>query len=104
MEGILNVTPEQLISASSEFQSKGSVVSNLTSQMMQLVTNLNNAWEGEASSAYITKFRALDDDIQKIINMITEHTNDLNEMARVYKEAERKNVEQASTLSADVIV
>ncbi len=104
MEGILNVTPEQLISTSAEFQSKGAAVSNLTSQMMQLVINLSNAWEGDAASAYISKFRALDDDIQKMINMITEHTNDLNEMARVYQEAERKNVEQASTLSGDVIV
>lgn len=104
MEGILNVTPEQLRSTSSDFQSKGQQVSSLTTEMMELVTNLSSAWEGDAASAYINKFKELSDDIQKMINMITEHTNDLNDMAKTYEDAERKNVEAAQTLSGDVIV
>jgi hypothetical protein len=39
-----------------------------------------------------------------MINMVTEHVNDLNDMARSYQEAESKNVEEAGTLSGDVIV
>ena len=104
MEGTLRVTPEQLESAASEFSSKATTVGNLTSEMTNLVVGLGSAWEGDAATAYITKFRQLDDDIQKMISMIQEHSNDLNEMARVYRDAETENAEEAEALAGDVIV
>jgi len=36
--------------------------------------------------------------------MIQEHSNDLNEMARVYRDAETANADLASALAGDVIV
>ena len=104
MEGILKVTPEQLISAASDFQTKGNTINTLTGEMMTLVTGLSSAWEGDAATAYITKFKSLEDDIQKLVNMVREHSNDLNEMAKVYQNAESQNAEEASGLSGDVIV
>ncbi len=104
MEGTLRVTPEQLQSAASEFSSRGTTVGNLTFQMTNLVTGLSSIWEGEAFTAYTTKFRQLDDDIQKIIRMITEHSEDLTEMARIYSEAETANQEEIASLAGDVIV
>ena len=104
MEGILNVTPQQLISTSTEYQSKGTQVSNLTSEMMSLVTGLSSAWEGDAATAYINRFSQLEDDIQRMIAMITEHTNDLNEMAAVYEQAEQANIETIESLPTDVII
>lgn len=104
MEGILKVTPEQLISTAGEFQAKGNTIGTLTQEMMTLVTGLNSVWEGDAATAYINKFKALEDDIQRLVNMVREHADDLTEMARVYQEAEQANVEEASGLSGDVIV
>lgn len=104
MEGTLRVTPEQLESTANEFASKGTTVGNLTAQMTQLVEGLSSIWEGEAANAYTTKFRQLDDDIQKIVCMIQEHSSDLNEMARVYRDAETANQEEIAGLSGDVIV
>lgn len=104
MEGTLKVTPEQLETAAGEFSSKGTVVGNLTSQMTQLVEGLASVWEGEAATSYTTKFRQLDDDIQKMIRMIQEHADDLNEMARVYRDAETANQDEIAGLAGDVIV
>lgn len=104
MEGTLRVTPEQLISTSNEFQSRGNTVSNLTSEMMSLVTGLSSVWEGEAATTYVNKFTQLEDDIQKLIGMITEHTNDLSEMAGAYQRAEQANTEIAESLPVDVII
>ncbi|MBS6395740.1 MAG: WXG100 family type VII secretion target [Clostridiales bacterium] len=104
MEGTLRVTPEQLEAASSEFAAKGTVVGNLTSQMVQLVDGLGSIWEGEAAAAYQTRFRQLDEDIQKMVQMIQEHSNDLNEMAKIYRDAETANSEMAADLAGDVIV
>ncbi len=88
MQGQLKVTPEELRAASSEFAAADSKVTNITSEMMALVTSLTSSWEGEASQAYINRFRTLEDSMQKIHNKILEHTNDLEEMARVYSETE----------------
>lgn len=103
MEGILKVTPEKLISASGEFANKATQISNLTTEMIDLASSLTSVWEGEASSAYITKFHTLEDDMQKIFRMIQEHSTDLEEMARVFQAAETANIEQANSLTGDVI-
>lgn len=104
MEGILRVTPEELITTASEFGAKASAVNNLTSEMLSLANGLTGVWEGEAANAYITKFRSLEDDMQRIYRMIQEHSRDLEEMGRVFKEAEAANIEQANSLTGDVIV
>ena len=104
MEGILNVTPEKLQATANEFSGKGTTIGQLTAQMTDIVMSLASAWEGEAATTYTTKFRQLDDDIQKMIKMIQEHASDLNEMAQVYIDAERLNVEEASGLPGDIIV
>ena len=66
MNGTLKVTPEELISASNEFANCSSVIRGLTSQMVSEVNGLNGAiWSGEAATAYISKFKQLDDDIER---------------------------------------
>ena len=103
MEGYLKVSPEKLRTTSSEFASEGTVVSSLTQQMMNIVTGLATAWEGEASSAYINKFKQLQEDINQINKMIQEHVSDLDEMAKNYETGEQKNTEAAGALPGDVI-
>lgn len=105
MEGILKVTPEQLESASTEFAAKGTAIGNLTAEMTQLAEGLSSVWEGEASTAYIGKFRQLDDDIQKMIRMVQEHSKDLEEMAKIYRDAETDVISnEIADLPGDVIV
>ena len=87
-EGIIKVNPEQLMSTAGEFGGQA----------------ITNAWQGEASTAYIGKFQGLQDDMDKMFKMIQEHSADLQEMAAAYIDAETKNAEVAQSLSADVIV
>ena len=103
MEGYLKVSPEKLRATSSEFASEGTVVSSLTQQMMTIVTDLASGWEGEASTAYINKFKQLQDDINSINSMIQEHVADLDEMAANYETGEQKNMETAGALPGDII-
>ena len=104
MEGILRVTPAELISISNDFSAKGNAISSLTAEMTNQVSSLTSAWEGEAATAYITKFRGLDDDIQLMNRMIQEHVSDLQEMANTYSQAEATNLSNIETLTSDVIV
>ena len=103
MEGIIRVSPEQLISTAGEFSNQGSSISALTGEMMQLVTGLSSVWEGEAATAYMTKFKGLEDDIQRMIRMVQEHASDLEEMASVYTQSDKTGADEASGLPSDVI-
>lgn len=103
MTGIIKVSPERLIQASSEFSSQGTNIANLTSEMVNLATALSSAWEGEASNAYINKFKSLESDIQVLIRMIQEHTNDLQQMAELYISTENANIDDASALASGII-
>ena len=103
MEGIIKVTPEKLISTADEFNTANTQVRNLTQRMVQTVDSLKNVWEGEAATAYNTKFHQLDNDIELLHNMINEHVTDLKEMARQYQAAEQANIEIGNELAGDVI-
>ncbi|MDD2980435.1 MAG: WXG100 family type VII secretion target [Hespellia sp.] len=104
MEGIIKVSPELLISTAGEFNNQGSAINSLTGEMVQLVSGMSSIWEGEAANAYMTKFKGLEDDIQKMIKMVQEHSTDLEEMARIYQDADNAGADDAGSLSADVIV
>lgn len=103
MEGIIKVTPEKLINTAEEFNGVNSQIRNLTQQMVQTVDSLKSAWEGEAATAYSTQFHQLEDDIDRMYNMINEHVTDLKEMASQYQAAEQANAELGSSLPADAI-
>ena len=104
MEGILKVTPEKLISTSQEFSSNGDTISTLTQQMTEIVTGLSSIWQGDAASAYSAKFNQLNDDIQMLVKMVKEHSNDLQTMANKFTSTENENLDIIQSLSGDVIV
>lgn len=101
--GILKVTPEKLIEASTEFSSTGQTIRSLTSEMNEIVNSLKSVWQGDAASSYGARFAQLQDDIEKINRMIQEHVTDLNDMAREYQAAEDASNEQSSGLLTDVV-
>lgn len=103
MTGTLKVTPEKLITTSTEFKNQGTKIRSLTQQMLQIVSSVNSGWEGEAQQAYATRFKALDGDMAQIQLKINEHVTDLNEMAETYKQAESTNTQNISALSSDYI-
>ncbi len=103
MDGIVKVDPQKLISTADEFSTTGNQLKNLTSEMMNKVTSLSSAWEGDASKAYIDRFRELQDDMDRMFSMIQEHAKDLDEMAQKYILAENENIEMGNSLSGNAI-
>ena len=103
MDGIIKVDPQKLIATADDFNMTGNQVKCLTEQMMTKVTSMNSVWEGEASAAYINKFKELQDDMDRMFSMISEHVKDLNEMAQQYITAENASIDLGSSLAGDVI-
>ena len=63
--GIHKLTPEKLVSASTEFGATGRTIRSLTQEMKDIVDSLKSVWMGEAASGYGTKFAELSDDIRR---------------------------------------
>lgn len=101
---VLKVEPQDLINTADLFENSGSELREVTSEMMSLVTGLSSVWEGDTSEAYISKFSALDDDMDRMYSMITEHVTDLEEMAMNYSNAVMETVDDTADLSTDVII
>ncbi|MCC8104028.1 MAG: WXG100 family type VII secretion target [Clostridiales bacterium] len=104
MTGTLKVDTATLRNVSSTFSSLNTEVSNLTAQMLTLISGINGAvWSGEAASSYQSKFAALDSDMTRIKNMIQEHVDDLVSMADEFDAAEEAAQTEASALRNDVL-
>ena len=46
MEGIIKVSPQLLSSTASEFGNQGNLISNITGEMMNLITGMASTWDG----------------------------------------------------------
>lgn len=102
--GYLRVTPETLERTAGSFRDSANTVKTLTDNMISLVEELTGKiWSGEAATAYVNKFIGLQGDMDQIYRMITEHVDDLTDMAQKYRAAEQKNEELANSLQSDVI-
>ena len=104
MEGKILVNPEVLINTAGEFSTEGTEIGGLTTQMMELINSIPSTWVGEAANAFVVKFLGLEDDIQKMLKMVQEHSDDLEEMAQNYISTESEAEELSQTLSSDVII
>ena len=104
LNGNLRVTPETMISISGQFGECNNQVKNLTNQMMNIASELSGSWAGEAAQAFYGKLKGLEPDMQKLFNMIKEHTDDLQTMAKAYQQAEKANQQTASSLTTAGIV
>ena len=103
MTGTLKVSPDVLKSTATAFNSSNQQIKNTTGQMMQLITSTCAKWEGEASRAYLNKFKGLEDDIQRMYNLIREHVEDLQQMANEYTQAENADIQLINSLDDNPI-
>lgn len=59
----LKVSPAELEAKATDFKGVMSQIKTLTDDMMADVTGLSSTWTGDASAAYISKFKKLQTDI-----------------------------------------
>ena len=104
MNGTIKVNTSKLTSTASSFSSIGSQIKNTTSQMVSIASALSGeVWSGDDATAYTSKLKGLQADINKIISMVNEHATDLQQMAQEFEKAESSNASTASALASNVI-
>lgn len=87
----------------SGFANSASDFNTITNQMLETVNDsLASGWEGEASTAYNTKFNNLRKEMDHIYKMCEEYSNDLIQIADRYIDVEGRNQEIANKLNDEL--
>lgn len=95
----IKVDIDTLKKTSNTFKTTGNDISRLTTNMTNEVKKLTGQiWSGDAQAAYVKKFNGLNDDIQKMNKIVTEHVTDLETIASTFKSSEDANVTLSKSL------
>ena len=70
----------------------------------KVVKSVSSFWEGDGATEFINAFTGRSSVIQTSIRRLKENVIDLEQMAGVYKQAEKEAKEIARSLSSDVII
>lgn len=101
--GTLKVDSQVLKNTADAFKQQSQAIRSLTTQMIDGVAAMNNAWQSDAQQAYCQKFKSLDGDMAQMVLMINDHVEDLTAMALQYEKSEVSNETTASALRTDYI-
>ncbi len=97
------VGTDQILVAVNRIEESMEVADKLTQQMLEEVRDLASIWEGDAASAYISKFNMEEDDINKMISIFREDMDILRRMADLYVQAENDNQAEIQALKDCVL-
>lgn len=98
------VTPDELRRQSTAVSSTVSSVRNKFSGLERTISSTTSFWKGDASDAFRSVYADFKDEIEEIINRLSEHVVDLEKMAGVYDQAEAKANEIIESLPSDVLI
>lgn len=103
MEGILRVTLQDLLNTAQEFMSTGTKVQGYVGEIDSIVSTLRGVWEGDAATAFYTKYENLKNGMDARYRMIAMHVEALNDIEAKYNTTEDENASTAEALSGDVL-
>jgi len=104
MADIVRVSTTELKNASGVFATANQNIKTITENVVGIADELTAVWTGEASVAYCNKLRGLRNSMTQIQTKVNNQAQSLTDMATVFEEAERQNVEQSNELKNDDFV
>ncbi len=101
MEVNLRVQPDVLRAKAEELSAERTNVTNLMEQAKVEISSLSTSWKSEASEQFQNKFKQVYDDIDNLIAIMSEHINDITEIATIYSSAEKSAQSAGDSLPTD---
>ena len=98
------VKPEELYNAAESLQGQINYIKKQFMAMEQSINKSAGFWIGDAGDKYRTVYKEQVKEADKMFQRLTEHVNDLREIAGVYVNKENEVVALAAQLPPDVIV
>ena len=100
----LTVDADSLKKAAGEMATCANNIQVQVGSILQTVGELNSAWQGDAATSFINRFKELNDDMDRMMAMTNEYAKDLDSMADNYLATESANSELPTGLNTNVLV
>ena len=102
MAGSVKVNTQKLRETADKFTNSRAQIKSTTDAMTSTAHEVASIWKGETSSKYAQKFSGLQDEMQTIYKMVTEHIDDLQQMATEFEDADKAAADATSKLKTDL--
>lgn len=100
----LRVKPNRLEIVSDKVNTAINKVEKSFQQIENIVEKSSGYWEGEGRIAYVSSYRKKKNTVNIAICRLRENVTDLQKIAGIYKEGEKKAFQVAEGLPKDVII
>lgn len=99
----IRVTPETLRQKAGELDTNASEARTLTAQMTELALQLTGRiWSGDAQTAYVSRFRTLQDTIDQYTPLLLRHAANLRTISDHYEATETEATNMSSSLPGNI--
>ena len=98
----LKIDPAKMKQTAQIFDMQLTIIDNCLKSIRDDAKTLNNVWEGESATAYQTVMGKLDENSPKIVSIIKEYVQDLNNIASRFTSDEHKHEATVEALPDDV--
>ena len=86
--GQLRVTPEQLMERAQEYNTQGEAVGEVIAALDNLISALENEWEGNKASKYISQYSELRPSFKSMEELVLDLSSTLKAIALGFEEAD----------------
>lgn len=99
----LRTTPAQLRTQGTRIQQNGEDIASKMEQMIAIVNEIGGTtWSGDAATAYKQKFSEMQDDANRMKELLIDANERLDNIATQYEQAEEANASVARSLQSDI--
>lgn len=99
----LLVKTEVMVAQANEVRTLASNMKDKFHAMEELMNKTKSYWIGEAGDIHRKRYEEQKEDIEMMLRRIYEHPDDLLQMAGIYNDAERINIEASNKLPDSII-
>lgn len=99
---------QRIVASASQLRSASSTMEQIASQyqtayqgLINAAHNIGSGWTGEDNQAFIAKVESLQDDFQRMYQLLSGCSNDLLDSATTYEKAQQTVATQAQSLASD---
>jgi WXG100 family type VII secretion target len=94
MSGIIRVTPAELATMSTRYNSESSQVGEQIVRLDNMIGDLESMWEGEASRAFSDQYKSLRPSFVQMQQLLEEISTQLNNTGKALEDADNQIASQ----------
>lgn len=102
-EAIIKVDTDVMVKKASEIKNQVKEIQRNWDTIKTAVSNTKAYWEGAASEKHVNMLEKEKEEVEEVIKRLSEHPDDLFQMAEIYVSGEEANETTANELPIDII-